>query len=118
MVKFFCEGVIAGCDPTTPELYCASLYHATMTLTTIGYGDLVANTTPERWVSIGIQLVGASLYAYIVGVASGIVASMNKQRMQFQETMDELNEVSAWFGSGLWCVSISWCCSHSHSGCI
>jgi len=92
VVKFFCEGVIAGCDPTTPELYCASLYHATMTLTTIGYGDLVANTTPERWVSIGIQLVGASLYAYIVGVASGIVASMNKQRMQFQETMDELNE--------------------------
>jgi len=25
-----------------------------------------------------MQLIGASLYAYIVGVASGIVASMNK----------------------------------------
>jgi len=63
-----------------------------MTLTTIGYGDLVANTTFERWVSIFIQLLGASLYAYIVGVASGIVASMNKEKMHFQETMDELNQ--------------------------
>ena len=39
-----------------------------------------------------MQLVGASLYAYIVGVASGIVASMNKEKMYFQETMDELND--------------------------
>lgn len=92
VVQFFCDGIVSGCDPGISELYCASLYHATMTLTTIGYGDLVANTTAERWVSIMIQLVGASLYAYIVGVASGIVASMNKQKMQFQETMDELNE--------------------------
>jgi len=29
-------------------LYCASLYHATMTLTTIGYGDIIATTTTER----------------------------------------------------------------------
>jgi len=73
-------------------LYCASLYHATMTLTTIGYGDVIAATNTERWFSVFIQLIGASLYAYIVGVASGIVASMNKEKMHFQETMDELND--------------------------
>lgn len=73
-------------------LYCAALYHATMTLTTIGYGDVIATTDTERWFSVLIQLVGASLYAYIVGVASGIVASMNKEKMHFQETMDELND--------------------------
>eukprot|EP00657_Telonema_sp_P-1_P003444 TRINITY_DN18291_c0_g1_i1.p1 TRINITY_DN18291_c0_g1~~TRINITY_DN18291_c0_g1_i1.p1 ORF type:complete len:518 (+),score=148.41 TRINITY_DN18291_c0_g1_i1:99-1652(+) len=89
---YFCDGVITGCNPSTSDVYCASLYHSTMTLTTIGYGDVVANTTTERWVSIGIQLMGASLYAYTVGVASGIVASMNKEKMHFQETMDELNQ--------------------------
>lgn len=73
-------------------VYCASLYHATMTLTTIGYGDIIATTDTERWFSVALQLVGASLYAYIVGVASGIVASMNKEKMYFQETMDELND--------------------------
>ena len=40
-----------------------------------------------RWFSVLIQLCGASLYAYIVGVASGIVASMNKEKMHFQETL-------------------------------
>lgn len=79
-------------DIPVSHVYCASLYHATMTLTTIGYGDVIATTDTERWFSIFIQLVGASLYAYIVGVASGIVASMNKEKMQFQETMDELND--------------------------
>ena len=29
-------------------VYCASLYHATMTLTTIGYGDIIATTDTER----------------------------------------------------------------------
>lgn len=92
VVSYFCAGVPSGCNPSIAALYCASLYHATMTITTIGYGDLVATTTTERWVSVAIQLLGASLYAYIVGVASGIVASMNKEKMHFQETMDELND--------------------------
>lgn len=79
-------------DIPVSYLYCASLYHATMTLTTIGYGDIIATTDTERWFSVFMQLIGASLYAYIVGVASGIVASMNKEKMHFQETMDELND--------------------------
>lgn len=79
-------------DIPVSHVYCASLYHATMTLTTIGYGDVTATTTTERWFSVVIQLMGASLYAYIVGVASGIVSSMNKEKMHFQETMDELND--------------------------
>lgn len=89
---YFCNGVVTGCSISTSSLYCASLYYSTMTLTTIGYGDLTPQTSAETWVSVMTQLVGASMYAFSVGIASGIVASMNKEKVVFQETMDEMTD--------------------------
>ena len=43
------------------DLFAWSLYHGIMTLTTIGYGDVVPSTNTERWISAGVmQLFGAS----------------------------------------------------------
>merc|ERR1740130_1347002 len=59
--------------------YVTCLYWSTMTLSTIGYGDVVAT------------FVGASLYAYIVGAVCGIIASMGQDETDFHQTMDHLN---------------------------
>ena len=37
------------------------------------------------------MLLGASVYAYVVGSICGIIASMNQKETEFQETMDKLN---------------------------
>jgi len=54
-------------------------------------GDITPSTDAERWVSAFVSIIGASIYAYIIGVASGIVGVMNGNKLDLQETVDELN---------------------------
>lgn len=44
--------------------YIAALYWAVMTLTTIGYGDVIPQTTEERMVCILCMMIGGGVYAY------------------------------------------------------
>ena len=44
--------------------YIVALYWAVMTLTTIGYGDVLPQTTAERTVSIFCMMMGGGVYAY------------------------------------------------------
>lgn len=76
---------------TARSLYFTALYLATMTISTVGYGDVTPQTEPERvFLTVGM-LVGASVYAYIVGSICSVIASMNYRETEFQELMDRLN---------------------------
>ena len=76
---------------TARSLYFSALYLATMTISTVGYGDVTPQTEPERvFLTVGM-LVGASVYAYIVGSICSVIASMNYRETEFQELMDRLN---------------------------
>ena len=80
-----------GCDGFAPEAqYLVSLYFATMTLTTIGYGDVGTQTDGERLVAVFYMLVGAAVYAYMVGVLCGVVAGMDQMTQDYNNTMDQL----------------------------
>lgn len=78
-----------GTDPWTN--YIASLYWAVMTLTTIGYGDVLPQTSTERGVCIICMMIGGGVYAYVVGAVCGIVASMDEATTEFNQQMDHLN---------------------------
>jgi potassium voltage-gated channel Eag-related subfamily H protein 7 len=71
--------------------YTTSIYWALMTLTTIGYGDVVPVTIGERWVAIFAMAVGGAFYAYMVGAVCGIVSSMDIAGIEYRQTMDNLN---------------------------
>ncbi|GBG30458.1 Potassium voltage-gated channel protein eag [Hondaea fermentalgiana] len=73
------------------EEYNAALYWAVMTVTTIGYGDVVPKTTLERWVAIIAMMVGGAAYAYIVGSVCGLVASMGEITAHLHRKIDDIN---------------------------
>ena len=87
--------LIEGEDPrgvvTDLEIYFAAFYWSSMTMTTIGYGDIVPSTLIERaFVSI-MMLVGAFAYGYIIGAVGNVIAQANEKKNKFYALMGELN---------------------------
>ena len=78
-------------DSSNFARYSTAFYWATMTLTTIGYGDVGANNQTEQWVAIWVMFLGGGLYAYVVGGICGIFAAMNPELSDFHTSMDTLN---------------------------
>jgi len=76
---------------TTVDKYVASWYFAVMTMSTIGYGDISPVTSTERIICNFMMLVGAGIYAYIVGSITSVVRNMEAQSRRYQELMDLLN---------------------------
>lgn len=68
--------------------YIISLYWSVMTMSTIGYGDVTPKTQYERLYEIFGMILGASVYAYMVGAICSIVASMNAASAEFNQQMD------------------------------
>lgn len=75
----------------TAALYIASLYWAVATLSTLGYGDILPTNDLERIMVVCSTVVGASVYAYMVGAVCGIVAQMDEEKNEFYKRMDNLN---------------------------
>mmetsp|Transcript_126002 Transcript_126002/g.288412 ORF Transcript_126002/g.288412 Transcript_126002/m.288412 type:complete len:649 (+) Transcript_126002:3-1949(+) len=81
------------CEPG--HVYAASLHFSVMTITSIGYGDIVPTRVEEYWVVNMFQILGGCCWAYIIGSACGVVANMDPYRLEFEQTMDALNYMMA-----------------------
>jgi len=81
-------------DPVSKSVfsrYITAIYLAVMTTSTVGYGDVTPQTDVERTYLVFAMLIGASVYAYVVGSICSVIASMNHRETEFQELMDRLN---------------------------
>jgi len=65
-------------NETTAVQYLWSLYWTIATLTTVGYGDVVASNTSERILNIFILLIGASVFGYIIANVSNILDNIDR----------------------------------------
>jgi hypothetical protein len=65
------ENHIAGATPLVQ--YACAVYWATMTATTIGYGDVVMVTAFERTYATVCMIIGASVYAFITSKLVGML---------------------------------------------
>ena len=59
------------------EKYTTSLYWAMMTLTTIGYGDVVATNIYERIYVILMMMISALVFAFVVGTMCSLIQGLN-----------------------------------------
>ena len=80
------------------DQYLVSVYWALVTLTTVGYGDLVPTNRAEMIYASVAVLVGALCFAYIVGAIGSLVASLDQQSSILEEKLDALKEYLVWRG--------------------
>ncbi|CAK0910841.1 unnamed protein product [Prorocentrum cordatum] len=81
-----------GCYRDQWDVYLLSLYWAVMTLTSIGYGDIVPLNTSEYAICTVCMIFMAALWAYVIGAMCSIVATMHPQEIRFRQDVDGLNE--------------------------
>ena len=73
--------------------YMSSFYYATMTCTTIGYGDVTAQTTVERIFSSIFMISGAALYGYVTGIIVNVVETSGEANKSYYQCLDTMNDL-------------------------
>ena len=64
-----------------------SFYFIVTTTSTVGYGDLSASTTVERFFCIVTMLAGVTAFTFISGALSSILSNYDNQQAQLQEKL-------------------------------
>lgn len=77
----------------TYNQYVAALYFSFATMSTVGYGDILPVTTPERLYVIFAMFVGATVFGYVVGAVAALVSQLDAAR---QRAKGRLGTVKAW----------------------
>merc|ERR1719191_2512416 len=86
------DGKTSPDNPCNPNhLYAASLHWSIMTITSIGYGDIVPVRFEEYLIECLCMLMGAITWAFIIGSACGVLSNLDPYKVQFEKTMDSLN---------------------------
>ena len=74
-------------------MYCASLYWAIMTITSIGYGDISATplNAAEQFITAILMMLGGFLWGQVIGTFCGVIATFDPHGGEFRRNMDDLN---------------------------
>jgi CRP-like cAMP-binding protein len=78
-------------DSSLSVQYLFAVYWSTMTLTTVGYGDIGLVTNTEKSFTTMVMFLGGGVYAYVVGNICGIMASFGEEAEQFESNLGLLN---------------------------
>jgi len=73
------------------DKYVASLYFSLMTITSIGYGQMLPVNTFERLICTLLMFFSSTFWCYVIGTASGIAATLDPDGVRFHTHMDALN---------------------------
>lgn len=81
---------IEASDPVTQ--YVRSLYWTITTMTTVGYGDISPGRTTEYLLASVIMLMGASLYAFIIGGLASLIGNLQAAKNNHWEHMESVEQ--------------------------
>jgi len=81
---------IKDADPMTQ--YIRSLYWAIVTMTTVGYGDITPNRNIEYLLSMLVMLLGASMYAFIIGNIASLISNLDATKANFWNRVESVEQ--------------------------
>ncbi|MFC1712927.1 ion transporter [Candidatus Poribacteria bacterium] len=88
-----CWVVREGVENAAPNTqYIRSLYWAITTMTTVGYGDITPKRNIEYVFTSIMMLIGASLYAYIIGNIASILSNLDSAKATFWNKIEAANQ--------------------------
>jgi len=64
--------------------YMAAFYFATMTITTVGYGDIAADTTAEQAVASVMMFLGAVFFGYLVSTTTIFLEKVSQGKQELE----------------------------------
>ncbi|XP_049867039.1 potassium voltage-gated channel subfamily H member 8-like isoform X7 [Pectinophora gossypiella] len=74
------------------ESYVTALYFTCSSLTSVGFGNVAANTVPEKIFSILVMLIGALMHAVVFGNVTAIIQRMYSRRSMYQSKWRDLKD--------------------------
>lgn len=77
------------------EYYVTSLYFTFTSLTSVGFGNVSANTVPEKIFSIIMMILGALMHALVFGNVTAIIQRMYSRRSLYQSKWRDLKDFIA-----------------------
>ncbi|MEE6514360.1 hypothetical protein FKM82_022399 [Ascaphus truei] len=78
--------------PSVRSVYIASLYFTLSSLTSVGFGNVCANTDAEKIFSICTMLIGALMHAVVFGNVTAIIQRMYSRRSLYHTRMKDLKD--------------------------
>lgn len=70
--------------------YINALYWTSMTLTTVGFGDITPITNTERLYAIATMFFGYSFFGYLIGSFASILAKQDPIKEKYKQNMEKL----------------------------
>lgn len=77
---------------THAESYITALYFTCSSLTSVGFGNVSANTFSEKFFSICTMLIGALMHAVVFGNVTAIIQRMYSKRSLYQTKLRDLKD--------------------------
>ncbi|XP_049823691.1 potassium voltage-gated channel subfamily H member 8 isoform X2 [Aethina tumida] len=74
------------------DTYVTALYFTCSSLTSVGFGNVSANTTSEKIFSICVMLIGALMHAVVFGNVTAIIQRMYSRRSLYQTKWRDLKD--------------------------
>jgi hypothetical protein len=85
--------VLAGInDLEAGSQYLRSLYWGFVTTTTVGYGDITPHRNLEYAFTVLVMVLGASMYALIIGNIASLVSSVDSAKSAFWNRVEGVNQ--------------------------
>lgn len=85
-------------DASKWEHYLSCIYWALMTLTTVGYGDIVPYSNSEQLYLLLVLLVGAIVFGFLISSLGDLLSNVDPTRVRIDAKVDEIKQYLRWHG--------------------